>query len=107
MSALILYRQWRNPFSGPAAGWVAIMIAALLYGFTYFTMIIEGGTAVLGVPFALAVSAVGLIWGRKRFGQQPLTAFFVTAYWLAALFIVIWFVWQGGLPEFSEVGLIE
>ena len=107
LSALILFRQWRNPFAGPAEGRVAIMIGALLYGFTYFTMIIEGGTAVLGVPFALAATVFGLIWGRKHFRQQPLTAFFVTAYWLATLFIVIWFVWQGGLPEFSEVGIID
>jgi hypothetical protein len=107
LSALILLRQWRNPFSGPAAGWPAILIAALLYGFTYFTMIIEGGTAVLGVPFALAVAVFGLVWGRKQFGQQPLTAFFVTAYWLATLLIIIWFIWQGGLPEFSEVGIID
>jgi hypothetical protein len=107
LSALILFRQWHNPFAGQAEGRVALLIGALLYGFTYFTMIIEGGTAALGVPFAVAVSLFGLIWGRKHFRHQPMTAFFVTAYWLATVFIIIWFIWQGGLPEFSEVGIIE
>jgi hypothetical protein len=107
LSVLILFRQWRNPFSGPAEGQVVLLIGALPYGFTYFASIVEGGTAVLGVPFALAVSLYGPIWGRKHFGQQPLTTFFVIACWLATLFFVVWFIWQGGLLEFSEAGIIK
>ena len=75
--------------------------------FTYFLIIVEGGTAVIGIPFALMVVVAGLIWGRVRIGRQPLTTFFVLSYGLAILLFAIWAIRWGGLPEFSEVGIIS
>lgn len=106
LSALILYRQWRNPFSGQPEGVAAAIVGGLIYGFTYFAAVLEAGTAPLGVPFAIAVALYGLIWGRKQFREQPMTTFFVTAYSLATLLILIWLIWQGGLPQPSEVGFL-
>ena len=107
LSALILYRQWRYSFSAPTEGLAATIVGGLIYGFTYVASVLEAGTAPLGVPFAIAVAFFGLIWGRKRFRQQPMTTFFVVAYTLATLLIIVWFIWHGGLPEPSEVGLID
>jgi hypothetical protein len=106
LSALILYRQWRNPFSSRPEGIALVVAGGLIYGFTYCAAVLEAGTAPLGVPFAVAVAFFGLIWGRKHFREQPMTIFFVTAYTLATLLILIWFLWQGGLPEPSEVGFL-
>jgi hypothetical protein len=107
LSALIIVRQWHNPFAGQPEGLGLVIAGGLIYGFTYFLTVVEAGTAPLGVPFAIIVAVFGLIWGRKQFKQQPMTTFFVVGYGLATLLIVIWFIWQGGLPEFSEVGIIE
>jgi hypothetical protein len=37
---------------------------------------------------------------------MPVVAFFLTAYLLATILFAIWAIYWGGLPEFSEVGLI-
>ena len=100
-------RQWRNPFAGQTEGMLMVIAGGLIYGFTYFLTVVEAGTAPLGVPFAIVVTVFGLIWGRKQFKRQPMTTFFVVGYGLATLLIVIWAIWQGGLPEFSEVGIIQ
>lgn len=107
LSAMVIIRQWRYPFAGPTEGLALVIAGGLIYGFTYFLTVIEAGTAPLGVPFAIIVAAVGLLWGRKQFKQQPMTTFFVTGYALATLLILVWAIWQGGLPEFSDVGIIE
>ena len=107
LSALIIVRQWRNPFAGQTEGLGLVIAGGLIYGFTYFLTVVEAGTAPLGVPFAIVVTIFGLIWGRNQFKRQPMTTFFVVGYSLATLLIVIWAIWQGGLPEFSEVGIIE
>lgn len=107
LSGLIIFRQWHNPFVERPEGLAAVIVGGLIYGFTYFMMIVEAGTAPLGVPFAAAVTIFGLFWGRKQFGKQPMTTFFVSGYALATLLIIIWAIWQGGLPEFSEVGIIQ
>ena len=107
LSALIIFRQWRNPFVNGPEGLAAVIVGGLIYGFTFFLTVIEAGTALLGVPFAVMIAAFGLIWGRKHFKHQPMTTFFVVAYGLATVLFVIWAIRWGGLPEFSEVGLIQ
>lgn len=107
LSALILYRQWRNAFASGPEGLAGVTVGGLIYGFTYFLTIVEAGTALLGVPFAVAVATLGLVWGRKQFKHQPMTAFFVIAYVLATLLFIIWAIRWGGLPQFSEVGIIQ
>ena len=107
LSALIIFRQWRSPFTeGQAVSWLPIL-AGIIHGFTLFVIVIEGGTAPLGVPFVILVTLLGLIWGRKRFSQQPLLLFFFIACLVATVFFAGWGVYWGGLPEFSEVGIID
>jgi hypothetical protein len=106
LSALLIFRQWKHPFDEPAAGLIWVLIGALLYGLTYFASIIEAGTAPLGIPFAIAAVAIILIWGRKGLRRKPLVAFFLIAYLLALILFAVWAIIWGGLPEFSEVGLL-
>jgi len=108
LSGLIIFRQRHHPIMEKAEGLPALIAAGLFYGFTYFLTVIEAGTAPLGVPFATIVTILGLNWARKKeLAQQPMTAFFVVGYGLATLLVIIWAIWQGGLPEFSEVGIIQ
>ena len=107
LAALIVFRQWRNPFAEvQGISWQTIS-AGVIHGFTYFIIIIEGATTPLGVPFAVLLTLFGLIWGRKRFSRQPLLFFFFIASFVATLFFVGWGIYWQGLPEFSQVGIID
>jgi hypothetical protein len=106
LSALIIFRQWQHPFKGQSAGLVFVIVGGLLYGLTYFVTIIEAGTAPFGVPFAVIITVVILIWGRESFRQKPLLTYFFMAYFLATILFLGWAIYWGGLPQFSEVGLI-
>lgn len=107
LSASIIVRQWRNPFTGPVEGLAAVIAGGLIYGFTYGAAVLEAGTGLFGVPFAIGVTVFGLISGRKHFKEQPMTTFFVTGYALATLLFVIWIIWQGGLVEPSAAGFLD
>jgi hypothetical protein len=75
-------------------------------GLTFFVIVVEGGTALLGIPFALIVILAGLVWGRAKLREQPLLLFFLVSYIAAMLFFVGWGIYWGGLPQFSELGLM-
>jgi ABC-type transporter Mla subunit MlaD len=45
--------------------------------------------------------------GLKRFDQRPLFLFFFVACLVATVFFVGWGVYWQGLPEFSQVGIID
>lgn len=107
LSALLLYRQWRTPFSDERSGLGFEITAGLMHGLNYFVTIVEAATAPLGVPFALAVVVFALVRGRGQLRQQPLLAFFFVAYATAVVLFLIWGIYWGGLPEFSKVGIIE
>ena len=107
LSALVIFRQWRNPFTeGQAVSWLPIL-AGIIHGFTMFIIVIEARTTPLGVTFAILVTMLGLIWGWKRFSRQPLLLFFFVACSVATVFFAGWGVYWHGLPEFSEVGIID
>jgi hypothetical protein len=107
LSALLIWRQWKNPLADEQSVLWPESLAGLIYGFTYFTIVTEGGTALLGVPYAGLVTLFSLGWGWKRMRQQPiLTFFFVSAVAATILFACGAIRW-GGLPQFSEVGIIE
>ncbi len=107
LSALLIYRQWKNPFEDERAGTGYVVAAGIIHGFNYFLTIVEAATTPLGVPFAVLVLLVTLIWGRKKLAQQPVLRFFFIAYLVASLFLLGWGLYWGGLPEFSKVGIIE
>jgi len=107
LSALVIFRQWRNPFTeGQAVSWLPIL-AGIIHGFSLFVIVIEGGTTPLGVPFVILVTLLGLIWGWRRFSQQPLLLFFFVACLVATVLFAGWGVYWRGMPEFSEVGIID
>jgi len=104
LSTLLIFH---NPFTGERAALWSESVAGIIHGFTYFVIVIEGRTALLGVPFAILATTFCLIWGRKKFRQQPLLAFYFVSYLLATLFFAGWAIYWGGLPEFSKVGIID
>ena len=107
LSAVLIYRQWRNPFAeGRTMTW-AVILAGIIHGFSYFMIIIEGATAPLGVTFSVLAVLFMLIYGRKSLTQQPIILFFLAAYLLAILLFAGWGIYWGGLPEFSKVGIID
>jgi hypothetical protein len=106
LSGLLICRQWRNPIvEGKTVTWATIL-AGIIYGFTFFAMVIEGVTVPMGLPFAILAVIFALLWGRKSPGKQPVLFFFLVGYSIAILLFAVWGIWQGGFPEFSEVGLI-
>jgi hypothetical protein len=106
LSALFLIRQWQNPFTGERSPLGLLVLAGIIHGLTFFVIVIEGGTALLGIPFALIVIVIALVWGRDKLREQPLLLFFLISYIVAMLFFAGWGIYWGGLPEFSELGLI-
>jgi hypothetical protein len=105
LSALLVWRQMANPLANALSSLRAEWIAAAIYGFVYFIVVIEAGTVPLGLPFAVILSVVGLL-RRNDLRRQPLTAFLFGAHLVAAILFAIWFVRFGGFPQFSELGLI-
>lgn len=107
LAALIMLRQWRNPPTKDRTALWPVLLAGGIHGFTFFLIIIEGGTAPLGVTFALLAVLFGLVWGRKVIRQRPLLIFFFTSFLVATAFFIGWAIYWGGLPEFSQVGIID
>lgn len=106
LTVLIVLRQWRHPCEAPGPR-RPLIVASLVYGFTYFASVVEAQTAPLGVPFALALVLFGLARGRAEFRRQPLLAFFVGAQLVSIVLFATWGVYWGGLPEFSKLGFID
>ncbi len=106
LSAVLIYRQWRNPPAEDNTANFLPILAGIIYGFTFFALIIEGATAPLGVTFTVLAVIFLFVSGRKAFKQRPVLLFFVVAYLLALLLFTGWGIYWQGLPEFSEVGLI-
>jgi hypothetical protein len=107
LSALLLWRQWHNPFGEERAWMWLLILAGVIYGFTFFVIVIEAGTAPLGVSFAVLVTVLGWILGWKKMPQQPLLTFFLVSYSIATIFFIGWAIYWGGLPELSQVGIID
>mgnify|MGYP001026409387 CR=1 FL=1 len=105
LAALLIYHEWRHPV-GATITWWAVVLAGVIYGFSYFCIFLEGQTVVLGLPFVTSVVVLALIWGRKKLAQQPVLAFFVVACLLAFLLFAGWGLYWRGFPQLSDVGLI-
>ena len=109
LSALIIWRQWRFPFKDERSTLWLEAVSGVLYGFSFFLIIVEGQTYLFALPFAIIVAVAGLIWGRGQFRQQPLLAFFWGGYLLASILTIAWWIYWGDVVEFSDpaVGLIS
>ena len=77
--------------------WYAI---AALYGLTWMTNNVEGGTPALGLAGAIVLTVWGWIH-RKRAGIH-----LFVAYGVALVLLVAFGIWKGGFPQFSELGWI-
>lgn len=106
LSTLILIRQWHHPLPVERSWLPLDLVAGVIHGFMFFVIVVEARTAPLGIPFAIAITLVGLIWGRNELRKQPLLAFYLASYGVAILFFMGWALYWGGLPQFSEVGII-
>jgi hypothetical protein len=102
---LLINREWRSPASGRTVWW-ATLLGGVIYGFTYFCIFLEGRTVALGLPFALIITLISLLWGRQKLAKQPLLVFFGVSCLLATILFIGWGLYWGGFPEFSQVGLI-
>jgi hypothetical protein len=106
LSAFLIIRSWRNPFTEERGVLWSPISAGIIYGFTFFLVVIESGTVPLGMTFAVLATAFGLIWGRKGMRQKPVATFFFISYMVAALFFIGWGIYWRGFPQFTEVGLL-
>lgn len=103
--ALMIYHEWISP-AGVKTYWWPCIVGGIVFGITFFLVYLEGNTVAIGYPFALAITLLTLLWGRKRLNHQPLLAFFFIAFLTAALFYTGWGIYFGGWPPPSELGLI-
>lgn len=112
LSLLILYRQFRNAFADDPARVGLLTAGAILYGLTFALATLEGGTAPLGVPFAIITALYLYFWGRDATDQRPMVRYFLIAYLLAAVVFIIWALFWSvtdghfSFPQPSEKGLI-
>jgi hypothetical protein len=81
-------------------GGVGAHLLALLVGFTNFTNSVEGQTPILGI----VVAVLFLGWGVVT--RDGLGRVLLTAYGFSLLLFAAFGIWQGGFPEFSELGWI-
>jgi hypothetical protein len=73
---------------------------AILLGVTLFTSTVEGGTWWLTLTAATVLG----VWALRE--RRPILVACAAASVVAAVLIGIWALWQGGVPQFSEAGLI-
>jgi len=104
LAALLIYREWRLP-SGEATVWWPVIVAGIIYGFSYFAIFLEGQTTLIGYPFATVMAAWTLISQRKNLAQRPVLAFFFITCLVAFLFFTGWGLYWGGFPQPSDVGI--
>jgi hypothetical protein len=105
LSVLLLSLVKSSP-AGASVHWAFIGPAAILYGFTFFVAINEGGTVPLGLPAAILIVLWIAFSKRRIITSHNLVGFFLVGYAVALVFFLGWYLYWGGFPEFSEVGII-
>jgi hypothetical protein len=97
----------QKKLSGPK--YPLIILASLVYGFTYFVNAVEGQTVFFTLPLAVAVP-LAIWWTAKRkrirISRNPVLSLFLLSYLVAVGLFLVWGIWQKGFPEFSELGWI-
>ena len=82
---------------GPAPGRFESAVGVAALGFTLFTSTVEGQTW----PLMLAVGAGFVAWAARS--RRPLLTRCAAAFAVAAALVAVWAIWQGGVPEFTDV----
>ena len=106
LSTLLLCRQWQHPLNHKPSQLKIEGTAGAIYGAFFFGTVVEGGTVVIGLPFAALVTLFGLIWGRQRLRHQPLLAFSFVAYAFALILFAGWLIYWGEFTEPTKAGLL-
>jgi hypothetical protein len=100
--ACICWAEERRGGSGASQVSGRVRVATvLLLGWTFFTSTVEGGTW----PIELAATACFLYWLAGE-GRRPLLVTSTAAYALAAAGIGAYAIWQGGVSQFTDAGLL-
>jgi hypothetical protein len=93
--------EGRRPEARPEPMSRALLAAtAVVLGWTFFTSTVEGQTWWL----LLGVAPVFAVWALRA--RRPIIVTAAVSYALAVALIGVWALVNGGVPEFSEVGLI-
>jgi hypothetical protein len=79
--------------------WQAV-VSALLLGWALFVSTVEGNTWWL----ELGATVIFIPWALLA--RRPLLVACAGGFGFAALLIGVWALWQGGVPQFSQVGFI-
>lgn len=103
LAALIVWRAWA-PASTRTASPLVVVLSAVIYGFTLFLIVVEGGTVPLSLPASALLAAAGLWRWRAAHSLHPVIAMFVAAHALTLVLLVIWGLWHTGFPQFTELG---
>ena len=106
MAVVWVAGHWDNRTALASRDWMIVAAAGVIHGFLLFTILVEGQTAPMIVPFAALMTAFLLVWGRARLRHQPVLAFLLISFVVALVFTAGWGLYWGGLPEFSDVGII-
>jgi hypothetical protein len=105
LMALLMVTDARSR-AGDGGRLLAQLPAALIYGFTFFLIIIEGQTWPIGLPFAAIASLTPLVFKRRELSGKPVLGAFTLAHLVALILIVGWWIYWGEPIEFSAVGII-
>ena len=110
LAALAYIRQLRHPLPvgtpDDPHDFLIVAIAGLIYGFTFFDIVVEGGTGGFGIPAAAALTVIPLLTSRGRLRREPVSAFVLAGHLSAIVLFAAWWVyWGGHLPQFTEVGV--
>lgn len=106
LSVLLVFLPDAPASDSARIGWGWVLPAVILYGFTFFAAVIEGGTTPVGLPAAILIPAGVLIFRRRALGNHNLIAFFFWAYVLAAVLQTGWCLYWGRCIEFGPAGLL-
>lgn len=91
-----------------STNWLALA-GAPFYSFAYFTDAVEGQTVALLFPSAILILG-GIVLHLKKqpnsLKRNPVMLFFLIGYVIAVALFLIWWIWQGGFPQFSELGWV-
>ena len=102
LSAALIWQQLKElPELENVPRWPSVA-GGVIYGFSYFLIIMEGNTAPVGVTFSVLAVLFILIRARKAL-RRPVILFSLSGYSLAMILFLVWGIINGGLPPILDV----
>lgn len=96
LTALIMIRSWRAGGSMRAERRSSLLAASILYGLTYFIVVVEGGNWPIGLPFALLGGVLLLLLRARDLRKLAVLDYFTWAHLVALVLFVAWVAALGG-----------